>query len=155
MIELNDIEQMAYLFGIPSNTTTAGSMTTFEFPMFGTKVVFLDEGVTTAGTGDDSWRIVNIMPSDSLEEKRIEVIWELMRAGYMHYLRTEAPRTFKELIVNKGWDKRIINKRLELYGDDPKYNYWRDLNQWALKESSTYILALEPGFFDFLLDEEK
>lgn len=153
MIELNDIEQMAHLFGIPSNTVTAGTAATFEFPMFGTKIIFNE--TTLTGTGDNSWRIVYIEPPDSLEEKRIEVIWELMRAGYMHYLRTEVPRTFKELIVSKGWDKRIINKRLELYGDDPKYNYWRDLNQWALKESSTYILSIDPGFFDFLLDEEE
>lgn len=153
MIELNDVEQMAYLFGIEFNTATAGTVATFEFPMFGTRIVF--NGATLTGTGDDSWRIVCIGQSDSLEEKRIEVIWELMRAGYMHYLRTEVPRTFKELIVNKGWDKRIIDKRLELYGDHPKYNYWRELNKWVLKESSTYTLAIDPGFFDFLLDEGK
>ena len=97
---------------------------------------------------------MNIKPDDILEEKRMEVIWELMKSGYMHYLRTEIPRTFKELIISKGWDKKIINKRLELYGDDPKYNYWRELNKWALKESSTYVLSVDPGFFDFLSEEK-
>lgn len=150
MIELNDVEQMAFLFGIRNNATTAGTLTTFEFSMFGTKIIFLDKNTTLTGTGDGSWRIVYIRPSDTLEEKRMEVIWELMRAGYMHYLRTEVPRTFKEMIINQGWDKKIIEKRLEIYGNVPRYNYWRDLNKWALKQPATYILSTDSGFFDFL-----
>lgn len=150
MIELSDVEQMTYLFGIRSNVTTAGTLTIFEFSMFGTKIIFLDKNTTWPGTGDDSWRIVYISPSDTLEEKRMEVIWTLMSAGYMHYLRIEVPRTFKEMIISHGWDKKIVEKRLEIYGDDPKYNYWRDLNKWSLKHPATYVLATDPGFFDFL-----
>jgi len=154
MIELNDVEQMVYLFtaGIETNTTTAGSTTIFEIPMFGTKIVFIENDTTLTGTGDDGgWRIVSVMPNDLFEEKKMETFWELMRSGYMHYLRTEVPRTFKAMITQQGWDKKIIEKRLKLYGNKPKYNYLRDYNKWGLKQASSYLLSTDPGFFDFLL----
>jgi len=152
MIEVNDIEQMAYLFGVEFNTTTAGSTTIFEIPIFGTKVFFMENDTTLTGTGDDSWRVIIVRPSDSFEEKKMEIFWELMRSGYAHYLRTEVPRTFKTMITQQGWDKKIIEKRLEIYEDDPKYNYLRDYNKWALKQASSYLLSIDPSFFDFLLD---
>jgi hypothetical protein len=155
MIEINDIEQMIYLFtsGIEVNTTTAGDITTFEISMFGVKIVFLGAKAGLTGTGnDDGWRIIYIKPNDLFEEKKMEVIWELMGSGYFSYLRSERPRTFKEMITQQGWDRKVIEKRLELYGDDPKYNYLRDLNQWAAKQSSGYLLSTDPSFFDFLLN---
>jgi len=150
MIEVNDIEQMIYLFGVEFNTTTPGSMTIFEMPLFGTKIIF-NETTLTGTEYDESWRIVIVNPSDLFEEKKMEIFWELMNSGYVRYLRIEAPRTFKSMIVNQGWDKRIIKKRLEIYKEDAKYNYLREINKWALKESSAYVLAMDPGFFDFLL----
>jgi hypothetical protein len=120
--------------------------------MFGVKIVFLGKGTTLTGTSDDSWRIITVRSNDSFEEKKMEVIWELMRSGYFSYLRSERPRTFKEMIVQQGWHRKIIEKRLELYGDCPKHNYLRDLNRWAAKQSSGYLLSTDPGFFDYLLD---
>lgn len=151
MIEVNDIEQMIYLFGLEFNTTTAGGITTFELPMFGVKVFFIGDDTTLTGTVDSStWRIIKARPNDLMEEKKMEIFWELMRSGYMNYLRAEVPRTFKAMITSQGWDKKIIKKRLEIYKEDAKYNYLRELNKWALKESSAYVLAINPGFFDFL-----
>ena len=47
MIELNDIEQMAYLFGIHFSTTVAGNAATiFEFTEFGVKVIFNESTLT-------------------------------------------------------------------------------------------------------------
>ena len=96
--------------------------------------------------------MVGISSNDNFEEKKMEVMWELMRSGYMHYLRTEHSNTFKQMMNFHNWDRKIIERRLELYGDDPKYNYLRGLNQWALKQSASYLLSIDPGFFDFLLD---
>ena len=154
MIEVNDIEQLVYLLvsGIEVNTTTVGSITVFEIPMFGTKIFFMENNTTLTGTDDNSWRVVIIRPNDSFEEKKMEIVWELMKSGYFHYLRSEKPRTFRELITQQGWDRKIIKKRLELYGDDQKYNYLRDLNQWGSRQSSGYLLSTDPCFFDFLLD---
>ena len=152
MIEVNDIEQMVYLFGVEFNTTTAKSTTIFEIPMFGTKIYFIESDAALTPVMERGWRIVSVRPNNSFEEKKMEIFWELMKSGYIHYLRTEVPRTFKAMIAQQGWDKKIIEKRLEIYGNDPKYNYWRNLNQWALKEASTYVLSMDPGFFDFLED---
>jgi hypothetical protein len=120
--------------------------------MFGVKIVFLGKGTTLTGTSDDSWRIITVRSNDSFEEKKLQIIWELVRSGYFHYLRSEKPRTFKELITRQGWDKKIMDERLKIYENAQKYNYLRDLNQWGLKQSSNYILSVDPSFFDFLLD---
>ena len=152
MIEVNDIEQMVYLFGVEFDTTTVESTTIFEIPMFGTKIYFIESDAALTPVMERGWRIVSVRPNNSFEEKKMEIFWELMKSGYIHYLRTEVPRTFKAMIAQQGWDKKIIKKRLEIYGNDPKYNYWRNLNQWALKEASTYVLSMDPGFFDFLED---
>jgi len=150
MIELNDVEQMVYLFGVEFNTTTAGSTTIFEIPMFGVKIFFIEDDAALTPVMVRGWRIVSVRPNNLFEEKKMEIFWELMRSGYAHYLRTEVPRTFKAMITQQGWDKKIIEKRLEIYGDNPKYNYWRDLNKWGLKQASSYLLSTDPGFFDFL-----
>ena len=152
MIEVNDIEQMVYLFGVEFDTTTVESTTIFEIPMFGTKIYFIESDAALTPVMERGWRIVSVRPNNSFEEKKMEIFWELMKSGYIHYLRTEVPRTFKAMIAQQGWDKKIIEKRLKIYGNDPKYNYWRNLNQWALKEASTYVLSMDPGFFDFLED---
>jgi len=151
MIEANDIEQLVYLFGVGFDTTTAGGTTIFEIPTFGTKIIF-NETTLTGTVYDDNWRVVTVNSGDLFEEKKMEIFWELMKAGYVRYLRIEIPRTFKSMIVSQGWDKKIIKKRLEIYKEDAKYNYLRELNKWALKESSAYVLAMDPGFFDFLLE---
>jgi len=150
MIEVNDIEQMLYLFGVEFNTTTTKSRTIFDLPMFGVKIFFIgsDDDLTPVMVG--GWRIITIRSDNSFEEKKMEIFWELMRSGYMNYLRTEVPRTFKAMIISQGWDKRIIEKRLKIYKEDAKYSYLKELNKWALKESSAYVLSMHPGFFDFL-----
>lgn len=149
MIRLNDVEQMVYLFSINTNTSKVGDITSFEFPEFGVEVIFLGGSTTLSGTEEDN-RFVYIKPYDILQDKKMEVFWELMKSGYMHYLRIEYPRTFKDLIINRGWDRKIIEKRLELYNDKPRYQYLIQINKDALRESASYILSIDPGFFDFL-----
>jgi hypothetical protein len=149
MIRLNDVEQMVYLFSINTNTSKVGDITSFEFSEFGVEVIFLGGSTTLSGTEGDN-RFVYIKPDDILQDKKMEVFWELMKSGYMHYLRIEYPRTFKDLIINRGWDRKIIEKRLELYNDKPRYQYLIQINKDALRESASYILSIDPGFFDFL-----
>lgn len=152
MIEINDIDQMLHLFGVEFEVVGAGDVV-YKVPMFGVQIIFSPSGLSPKSTHSiKGWRVVGISSKDDFEEKKMEVMWELMRSGYMHYLRTEFSNTFKQMINFHNWDKKIVKKRLELYGDDPKYNYLRDLNQWALKQSAGYLLSTDMGFFDFLLD---
>lgn len=154
MIEINDVEQMLHSFNVEFEVITAGDIL-FRVPLFGVQVVFSPTGLLPESTrSSKGWRAVKININDDFEEKKMETFWELMRAGYIHYLRMEFSNTFKRMITSNNWDKKIIEKRLELYGDDPKYTYLRDLNVWAKKQSSTYLLSMDPGFYDFLLDQE-
>jgi len=152
MIEINDIDQMLALFGVECEVVEAGDIV-YKVPMFGIQIIFSPSGLSPKSTqSGKGWRVIGISSTSNFEEKKMEVMWELMRSGYMCYLRTEHSNTFKQMINFHNWDRKIIERRLELYGDDPKYNYLRDLNKWALKQSASYLLSIDPGFFDFLLD---
>lgn len=153
---INDVEQVLYLLGVEFNRVNLGRADIFDVPIFGVKVVVYDEGdkfnpQNIKGFVDGSWRVVLIKLGDDLEERKMEIIWELMESGYMHYLRMSHPRTFKHLVSLQGWDRKIISKRLEIYGNSQKYSYLKELNEDALKESASFILSLDPGFFDFLV----
>lgn len=152
MIEVNDIDQMLYLFGVAFEVVEAGDIV-YKVPMFGIQIIFSPSGLSPKSThSSKGWRVVGVSSKDNFDEKKMEVMWELMRSGYMHYLRIEVSNTFKQMINFHNWDRKIIEKRLELYGDDSKYDYLRNLNRWALKQSASYMLSTDPGFFDFLLD---
>lgn len=97
------------------------------------------------------WRQVYITTFDKMEEVKYEVLWELMRSGYMFWLQQEHPRPFNRLIV-EGFGDRIIKKRLELYGTKPKYNFLRELDTWAKDMAKTYVLSMYPGFFNHMVD---
>lgn len=96
------------------------------------------------------WRVVYITTYDNLLEKKDDVIWALMRGGYMKYIRTTYPRAFKELITFQEFGKKIINKRLEIWNNQPCYRYLIEDNEDAKLNPVTYILALEPSFYDYL-----
>ena len=47
------------------------------------------------------WRRVFITTFDDIEKIRYEVLWELMRSGYMTWLRMEHTRPFNKLIIEQ------------------------------------------------------
>ena len=154
MIEVNDVEQMLHSFNVEFEVMAAGDIL-FKVPLFGLQIIFSPTKLAPKSTHTSKgWRVVEINVNDDFEEKKMEIFWQLMRAGYIHYIRMEFSNTFKRMITSNNWDKVIIEKRLELYDDDPKYVYLRDYNNWAKKQSATYLLSMDPGFYDFLLDQE-
>jgi len=96
------------------------------------------------------WREVHIDRQSDLNEKREEVVWELMKSGYMTWLRSENSRAFKNLIINYDYSRKIINQRLKIWGDKPKYRYWVQINTEASYASASYILSVDPSFFDYM-----
>ena len=98
----------------------------------------------------DGWRVVYVAMQDPLYEKKEEILWELMRSGYIRYIRNKYPRQFRELIVMQNFGKKIIEKRLEVWGGDPKYKYLVDENKAALNEAATYIMSMDPSFYDYM-----
>ena len=94
------------------------------------------------------YRIIYITTNDDLSKKRYEVIWELMTGGYMRWLRYEYPRLFNNLISIDNFGMKIIKERLLRYNNRTKYVYLIEQNEWAMRNSGTYVLSMDPGFYD-------
>lgn len=96
------------------------------------------------------WRVVYVADGDSLLKKKEEILWDLMRSGYMRHIRYSYPRQFRELITMQNFDKKIIAQRLEVWNGQAKFKFLIEENQAALREASTYILSVDPGFYDHM-----
>lgn len=100
------------------------------------------------------WRVVYITTFDNMLEKKEEVIWKLMEGGYMRWIRLTYPRPFTELVVMQEFGKRIIDRRLEVYSNKPKYRSLIEDNEDAKNHPATTILSWEPGFYDYMPEKE-
>ena len=147
ILEIDDVLHMVRLFNVGFDTKKIGFGCEFTITDFGVMVIF---NIKDYSYNYDDWRYINIKPSDNLEDKRIEVLWELVKGGYFHYIRNEYPNTFKKMLAIHNYDKMLLSKRLEIFGDKPKYNYFKKLNEQVSNVSSTFIMSAEPSFFDFL-----
>ena len=98
----------------------------------------------------EHWRQIYIDREDDINKKREETVWELMKGGYMTWLRSENQQAFKNLILNYDYSKKIIDQRLKIWGDKPKYRFLVQYNTDAYRMSATYILSIDPGFFDYM-----
>lgn len=97
------------------------------------------------------WRKVFISTQDDLQEARYEILWALMRSGYMKWLRMTYPRQIKNVLM--GTDtlgKRIIEERLRIWNDNPMFSYWINDNKYVLQNGILPELSRDPGFFDYM-----
>lgn len=154
VIEIDDVrmivETLVSQYKVPFALQKIGSSAVFEIKMFGTKIIYLD-GEFFDRKSTEGWNVGWIHPDYDPAKARSIVIWTLMKGGYFHYLRTNYKRTFQSMI-HDGWDKQIIEERLRCFKNDPKYNYFRDLNMDAKRLSGLYIMSVDTGFFDFLME---
>jgi len=51
----------------------------------------------------------------------------------------------------QGWDRTINKERKKLYKDLPKYSYLKELINFAEGEGTSYVLAMDPGFYDYII----
>jgi len=96
------------------------------------------------------WRVFYITTDDDLFHKKDELLYELMRCGYMKWIRLTYPRQFNKVIGLTDLGHKIIRKRLELWENKPKYKFLIEDNKDALLNSTSYVVALDPGFFDYM-----
>jgi hypothetical protein len=89
------------------------------------------------------------------QEKTDEIIWDLMRAGYMTWIRKNYPRQFKQLIVESNFGTKIIKKRLKIWDNEPRFRFLIEENEAALNQSAVYLLSIDPGFYDFMPTKEE
>jgi hypothetical protein len=99
-------------------------------------------------------RVVYVTKESSLNVSKEKILWEFMRSGYMRWLRYTYPTKFRYAITEQGFGTKILKKRISLYSDNFKYKFWREDDEAALTLSSSYLLSAEPGFYDYMPEEE-
>ncbi|RLI61321.1 MAG: hypothetical protein DRO67_08160 [Candidatus Asgardarchaeum californiense] len=102
----------------------------------------------------EDWRQIHISEKDDLNKKREEMVWEIMKSGYMTWLRETHQQAFKNLILNYDYSKKIIDQRLKIWNGKPKYKFLIERNVRAYSMSSAYIMSAEPAFFDDMPEGE-
>lgn len=95
------------------------------------------------------YRYVYISTYDNLIEKRDEIIWSLMKSGYMTYIRQNFPRQFSRLITD-GFGAKIIRERLKRWANKPMYRFLIAEDERVKDAPTTMVLATEPAFFDYM-----
>ena len=126
----------------------------FEATEFGTVLVGiepLDYSYTMQKLYDKypGYRYIILTCDDSMLNKKDEILWELMRSGYIRYIRYKYQRQFNNMI-QQGLGRKIITERLKIWGKDPKYKYLVAENLRCLSVSAPYLVSQDPAFFDFM-----
>jgi hypothetical protein len=124
-----------------------------EVPLFGMRFRFNG----TADIDDYGWDVYQI-DQNKLEKEPCyfgeSLMWDLVKKGLFAYLREsgsgEMERIFKSLVIDGGWGTRILEKRLELYGNDKRNTFLKMRTTGMLNVSLSRILSLNPGAFDYL-----
>lgn len=96
------------------------------------------------------YRKIFVDIEDDQLEKKEEIIWALMSGGYMRWLRFTFQRQFNNLIVMENFGNKIIDERLKRWNDKPMYIAYIDDNKEAKVNAASYILSIDPGFFDYM-----
>lgn len=114
--------------------------------------VQIDDAVNNQFPG---WRVVYITTSDSLLEKKYDILWALMRGGYMRWLRYNYPRQVKNILLGPdNLGQRIIEERLRIWGDKPKYRFLVEDNKIVRIHGLLREYTRDQGFFDYMPEEE-
>jgi len=129
--------------------------TQFIIQDFGVIVsVFSPENYTTVDERLDStfkgWRKVFVTNSEDLNVKRYEIIWALMKSGYMKWLRFQYSAQFSNILETDGLGNRIIKERIDRWNDLPKYKFLIQDNIIAKNMPIRQLLSKDPSFFDYM-----
>ena len=101
-----------------------------------------------------NWRYVYITTQENISKKRYEVLWELMRGGYMKWLRTAHPHQIKNTLIGPdNLGVKILEERLRIWAKHPKYKYLIEDTESVLRYGILRELSHDPGFFDYMPDE--
>lgn len=102
-------------------------------------------------SGFEDWNTVFITTSDSILDKKDEVLWALMRGGYMRWLRLTYPRQLKSVLFGENnLAQKIIEERLRIWGDKTKYTFFIEDNKEALRGGLYIDFSNDPSFFDYM-----
>ena len=102
------------------------------------------------------WDLLDFSP-EAYEDNSMEFVenfmWLLIAKGYLAYLRNGESgdsRMFKQILIDNGWADKIMRKRLELYGNEPRHNFMIEFNKRMMELPINYVVMHYPSFFDYL-----
>ncbi len=151
----DDVNRMLFVllsqYNVQFDMQAVGNSVIYEVSRFGVKIIYLD-GQEFDKKTLDGWHIAWIHPDYSIKKARDKIVWALVKGGYFHYLRHNYKNTFHRTLTFEGWDRLLIDERLRRYKELPKYNYMREINNDAKRESPTFVLSIDPGFYDFIVE---
>ena len=107
---------------------------------------------------DNGWKVF-LISKKKMEEQpnyfREDVMWYLVEKGYFTYiLEAEVGgngRIFRSFLIDAGWGRKIIEKRIELCGDKPENTFMRVRMEEYIKQPMPKIISAYPGFFGYLM----
>lgn len=101
------------------------------------------------------YRFFYVTTNDNIMEIKYKILWDLMRSGYMKWLRYKFPRQVRNVINGPdNLGQKIIEERLRIWADRPKFRFLIEDNNAVLKTSILRELANDPSFFDYMPEEE-
>lgn len=113
---------------------------------------------TFPATKYQNWDVVDVNLKE-LEINEIKfgrhLMWCLISKGYFAYLRNGEKgdnQLFRHYLIDQGWAHRIIDKRLELYNNEPRHKFMITRNKRLRQLSVHYIITHHPDFFDYLVE---
>ncbi len=155
MIDADDVSQIMFIllshYNVSFDVQKIGKSVIYEVERFGTKIVYLD-GQEFKDSLLKGWNVAYVHPDYDVRTAKEKIVWALVDGGYFHYLRHTYKKIFTNILTFEGWDKRLIEERLRRYKELPKYNYLREINNDGKKESPVFVLSIDPGFFDFIVE---
>ncbi len=156
----SDVRTLVAALHIPYKTAKLGK----DLPeaclidIFGTVVIGIDardysQVLSLLHIKFKGYRLFFITSADDFVEKKDDLIFELMRSGYMRYIRIKFPRQFEGLIGTHNYGRKIVQRRLDVWGGLEKFKFMTAENKEALNQSSSYILSVDPSFYDYMPEQ--
>ncbi len=152
-----DVGAMLGAFRVPYSVTSVIKNITTQYVIedFGVVISVInpgDYGVINerVDTTLKGYRKLFVSSNDDLNDKRYEIIWALMKSGYMKWLRYTYPAQFPNIVDTDNLGGRIIDERIARWGNAPKYKYLVADNISAKNAGFRQLLSRDPSFFDYM-----
>lgn len=154
---ITDVATMLGALRVPYDVTSVYKQITVQYVIrqFGLVVSAIntsDYGAVSSKVEEvfDGYRHVYVASTDNISDKRYEVVWDLMRGGYMKHLRNIYGAQFPNILETDNLAGRIIEERLRIWDNKPMYVYLIQDNLEAQKVGVRRLLTEDPSFFDYM-----
>lgn len=152
-----DVEVLLKALKIPFSTTNVMRHITTQFIIDDLGIVLSVLNPSDYSTINErvnflfkEWKLMYIASTTDVVDRRYNIIFDFMRSGYMKWLRRAYRNQYVQIIETDNLGRRIIEERLRLWDNKPKYRLFIQENIEALKTSFRRIVSEEPGFFDYM-----